>query len=357
MDIKSLKIKISAAFIIIFSGVLIAAYFAYLSGSSFFMLETGKDSVFAVWVVSGLLFYADLVALIYGGLECSFKRSAVYGVIYIPVWFVCSWIGIGLLIGTVVLPIIYILCLGTIDAIKRDSGKPGAPKSITPLKQIGTVFIKLLSVSIIMTFYNILSYYIKADLLLIDASKQLSLISKVFYQLDYIIFLLFLSVLIKGGFKNALAVLESVFCTKNRSCDKLGGGDYEQNFSKAEIEALDRIDSSPPAYRLVLLGIVTLVQVGQTFIILAVCNLGSVFFEGVCVIISFWIARSIINKCWHSDSVLLCTLISTILFYSAAKLSLPLNLSMYMPFVMGIAVSALLAYVELKTNNQTKSRG
>jgi hypothetical protein len=109
-------------------------------------------------------------------------------------------------------------------------------------------------------------------------------------------------------------------------------------------------DLSDLTTRQILLGlfIIALIQLSQWAIILLACQLGSVFWEGLIVSGSAIATGMIIKKRWHRDSVFLCTIASTIIFYAAAKAIPSFTVSLFIPVLTGLAIMIGLYLVALR---------
>ena len=74
----------------------------------------------------------------------------------------------------------------------------------------------------------------------------------------------------------------------------------------------------------------------QWLLILAVCRIGNVFWEGLIISTSFLVHGIVVKKRWHSDSVLCCTIMGAALFYTTARLGPPLQITQLTPVVLGL---------------------
>jgi len=76
-------------------------------------------------------------------------------------------------------------------------------------------------------------------------------------------------------------------------------------------------------------------QIMQWLFILMVCYIGSVFIEGVLITLSY-VAFGIVIKRRVHTSVILCTVISSIMFYAAARAIPPFGHSQFLPVLVGL---------------------
>lgn len=104
------------------------------------------------------------------------------------------------------------------------------------------------------------------------------------------------------------------FCSFLSAPSQITQNDNEDDLAWAEFKKLVGFKRAKAI--LLLLSI----QIIQWLIILFCCKLGDRLIEGLAITISFIGFGFIIQKKWHSDSILMCTFISSVTFYCASKL-------------------------------------
>lgn len=77
-------------------------------------------------------------------------------------------------------------------------------------------------------------------------------------------------------------------------------------------------------------------QIIQWTIILFMCALGNVLIEGTVITVSFVVHGSIIKRRWHSKSIVICTLVSALMFYVAARAIPAFGYTQLFPVIVGI---------------------
>jgi hypothetical protein len=106
--------------------------------------------------------------------------------------------------------------------------------------------------------------------------------------------------------------------------------DHEDDLA---VEAWNRLQGFAKAKAIALLLIYHVIQV---MIILALCRIGNVFIEGICIVTSFLVYGFVIKRRWHSKSLLICSSISFAMFYVAARSIPSVHYSKFIPIVIGL---------------------
>jgi hypothetical protein len=106
--------------------------------------------------------------------------------------------------------------------------------------------------------------------------------------------------------------------------------DHEDVVAEAQFRALTGFRRAKALFLLVGL------QLFQWALILAICFLGSVFVKGLVASAAFVIYGAIIKKRWHSNSILVCTVTSTLMFYISAKAIPSFATSQLLPILAGL---------------------
>lgn len=87
---------------------------------------------------------------------------------------------------------------------------------------------------------------------------------------------------------------------------------------------------------------VVMLSICQIVLVGTICYfVNNVIWEYVIIILSFFVLREVFGKSFHTDSVLTCTLLATLTFLIATRLSLPSWLSIFC----NVFIGALVAYV------------
>lgn len=92
----------------------------------------------------------------------------------------------------------------------------------------------------------------------------------------------------------------------------------------------------------------------QWLVILVICAIGNVFWEGLLITASFVIHGIVIKRRWHSNSVLGCTLVGALMFLVAARFSPPSYVTQFVPILLGLLLLYMLYRVSLYTGEYQK---
>ncbi len=99
------------------------------------------------------------------------------------------------------------------------------------------------------------------------------------------------------------------------------------------------------------------IQILQCFVVLFICGVvGNVFFEAFCILVSFILNGLIINQRWPSKSILACTIVSTSMFYLAAKLTPSFFLFQLFPILIGLLMVVALYRIYILHKRRTFDR-
>jgi hypothetical protein len=139
------------------------------------------------------------------------------------------------------------------------------------------------------------------------SDKQMMLL-----QLDYSIMLCL--ILLKGGVGHVawLGKLVAFPGGQESLCAVRPGGEVSEARAEYDsLKGLERVIS-----RIVKYGF----QVFQLALVIALCAIGSVLLEGAVVCVAFIVYGFLIQRRWHSKSILICTLFAPIAFFSMGRL-------------------------------------
>lgn len=167
------------------------------------------------------------------------------------------------------------------------------------------------------------------------------------YSIDLIIFITFLFAI--GGEKHyellGLAVRRSrwerILCPEQ----------IEDALDDAETSAELKIWQAMKGFaRIRAMSLLLGFQLMQWTIILFVCFISNVFIEGLVITASFICHGFIIKRRWHSNSLIVCTLVSAAIFYVASHISISFQYSQLFPVVIGLVLIYSLYRVALLTD-------
>lgn len=308
----------------LFIAVVIAAYTSFLLGSKYFALPSNvsNENIFVAALASWALFSANLLLCILISTGIPFKKSFIYVLAYTPIWLISNFVfPAKMMIGTVILPIFYTIIVGL--------------KSRLSFKRL---FFWLGIISAGCIAYAILIAPVK--LVVLDSYNlcTIPVRSRILWQLDYMALFLLIYLFKARRDNHAISmVLEAIFADDRRTARQ----------SAHDEQAIAQYRQLKRAQKVRVILTVAAIQIVQLLIISSVCFLGNVIIEASLIFITFYLARLIIKKCWDGNSMLACTIATTLIFYGAAKVSIPFNKSLFVPILVGFAVAISLYYVAI----------
>jgi hypothetical protein len=107
--------------------------------------------------------------------------------------------------------------------------------------------------------------------------------------------------------------------------------------------------------RLLAWALVMLIQLVQWGLILLACGLSNRLIEGLVITISFIAHGLIIRNRWHSNSLVVCSLLSVALFYLAASATVPFKYTQFLPIVIGLLLLYMLYRVGYISTKRLKA--
>jgi len=152
-----------------------------------------------------------------------------------------------------------------------------------------------------------------------------------FFQLliltiDLVVFLVV--IYCTGGVKYALGKYHIL--SENIQTPKLDSEDL------AEIEACKQLRGFK---RIKAISLLLSFQSIQWAIVLLVCSIGDVLIEGLAITVSFVVFGTVIKRKWHSQSILICTISSAVIFYTAARFAPSYRYTQLLPVVIALLIS------------------
>lgn len=105
-----------------------------------------------------------------------------------------------------------------------------------------------------------------------------------------------------------------------------------------DLEELSKWQQMRGYLRVAAVALLILIQVIQWSVILLVCSIGNVLIEGLILSACFVVFGSVVQRRWHTDSVVKCTLLCSLTFYIAAKAIPSFGYTQLMPVVVGIVL-------------------
>lgn len=287
-----------------FSGTLIGVYISYVLGNNYFLLA-GKtiSNTVVIFACNCTLFMIHMFFTFSICLGLYERRSLCITVAYIPLHIMAVFIWKDSLITSTLIPLVYILIHAALD------------KSI-----IKTAF-RWIGYHIIIGVYQYLALMVKIGMFEWDAYSFMFW-DGILFSIDFILFNIILYFII-GGKKHAN---QWVVRTKDIESASF---DYEDYKALAEFETLSK------KQRFLSLLLLSAFQLFQMLLILGISAIGNVFIECVFTMLSYLAYCIVIKHRLHCENVSVCTIISMALFYVASKITLPVNISMYVPILIG----------------------
>lgn len=95
-------------------------------------------------------------------------------------------------------------------------------------------------------------------------------------------------------------------------------------------------------------------QIMQWILILFICKIGNVLIEGIAITTAFIVYGTVIKRKWHSPNIWICTLISAVMFYIAARTIPSFYYSELFPTVAGLFLVYALYRIALYTDRKNE---
>lgn len=320
--------KILFIILFCFSVVLIGAYVAYLMDSRYFLLDFEfKDGKYLSLISGCILFVINIFLCMRITTEINLNHCIIFSSAYVPVYLLSDFLLKGTLVFSILIPFLYVFTCNTVNL--KQYNKNHHIKFI----------ISFLLYSIASVIYQYVSCIIKFNIHpdLINY-PNISVISRIFYCIDYYIFLCVI-IALKGGEYNGQR-MEHVFRT-----EAIGDIIHDNE----DLEAIAKFNSLSKGRKLKAGALLMAFQIFQMFFILFVCKIGNVFIECCIMMLSFLLAGTVIKNRWHSKNVAVCTLVMALTFYIACRAIIPVKISMFFPVLIGILIAYSLYLVAMHT--------
>lgn len=313
------------------SVIIIATYISWLLGyQGFLLIGTVTMAPGAILLIQAILFYTTFV--MWTGVatnEYSHKLLKIT-IPYIGIYVLAEIFFSGTPITYGVLPLLYIMLLGL-------SRKDFKQTTIRALKYALIVFV-----------YQSLASLVKVAALHFN-QLDFSIYQVLAFSVDSIIFqgLLFLyggEILRHVQLVNRF-IQWSTNSTSNRNLEcniSTRANDSNENGNE-DNEVLQEFNSLSDWERKFTLLTYLGIQLVQCVIVLGIINLvnlllpgGSFLIESIIILISFGLHGLVLRERWHSKSIITCSLVSSSLFFIAAKLTPSFSLFQLFPVIMGL---------------------
>lgn len=310
----------------------LSACAAYLCGIDYFVLPVMPlpKGTLPTYVVAFILFMCNMFFVLGFSLKIHGKCLAVMLLCYAPVWALCQVIDAGSLAGGTVVPLLYCVVVNLIK--HRD------------IRKAALTALRYLELFVVSAFYQIVSMLFKFQISPSFFIGEVSLTAQVIYSVDNLLFLGLIYLMSRKGDKPN-AKLELDFCAEHIGNDKAGSKAYENQESIAWYKALPRRDKAK------MIAALAGIQAAQLVAVAAVCFIGNVVLELAIILPMFWVARRLLGKSWHAQSVSVCTSISMLLFYAGCKMSIPVRYSLFMPVIVGVVLAYVMYAAAYYTQN------
>lgn len=328
--------KILYSCLIMFAIMIICAYVAFLNGSTYFLLNNNinKYSLLADSIISCLLFSINLFLIIGICINIKYKSILIATICYIPSWVISFIIDLNPTIYCFILPIMYILFLGLYHHynMKKLIIKSLFKISIILLYQFITLSYKL-NISV---FYNV---------------SNIAIIDKVLLQID-LISIMIIIFMIRGDEYDIRTLCSRIqYFFISRQIITQGNDSIGKNENDKDVEKFNNLSNFNKTLVIIMYFAI---QILQLFIVACVCIIGKVWVEAIVIFISFFIFRLILKKSWHSKSLTICTLTSTLVFYGTSKMTIPLAKSLFAPILIGLCVAIAMYKIAIHNENVTE---
>lgn len=293
--------------------IILGMYIGYLLGVDYFLLSANPYSYWVEFTITVVMFLINIFFLFYSAIGGGIRYALLATMAYIPFYAFSFMFNESAAIGTTLLPLAIVVLVGLYH------------------KDLKNVLVRTVLFSVLSTLYQWVMLQVKVGILsftYVDLPAHMLAL----FSLDMFIFMGAISIVIGGVSYGTvrLALGQLVSSTfKNRSSES----------SPEDSEAVSRLEAYPFKTKVKLALVILLIQLCQLFVVLAISTLGNVLLEVVIILLSFWMSRWALQKCWHSDSVIKCTLISIILFYGGARFTLPASITVLLPACVGLAIA------------------
>lgn len=315
--------KVLGVTICLFAVTVIATYFSWLLGFQGFLLVGDINVSYTIqYIINNILFYITFVPLV--GISINeysselIKFTLPYMVISNILTIFCS----GTMLVSMIMPSIYILILGLIR------------------KDFKGTFKRNIIISSIIIVYQVLASFAKLNILPLN-QNDLSVFQQWVFTIDHIIFLIILFLFGGGYYSSSKYFLCSKSQKTNDSC----------NESSEIFKEFNSLSKWERTFTIVLFfGI----QILQTIIILLICNLvGNITFKLLIIMVSFVIHGLFLKERWHSNSIIVCTLLSSSMFFVAASLTPSFFTFQLIPIIMGLLLVYSLYKIKIMQDKKT----
>ncbi len=128
-----------------------------------------------------------------------------------------------------------------------------------------------------------------------------------------------------------------------------------------DIDELTKWQQMRGHLRVAAVALLILIQTVQWSIILVVCAIGNVFIEGLILTVCFVVFGFVVQRRWHTNSVIKCTLLCSLTFYLAAKAIPSFGYTQIMPVIVGMILiyasyrASLLSVTEEASNGNSST--
>ena len=198
--------------------------------------------------------------------------------------------------------------------------------------------------TIIVGIYQQLSGYIKLRVFNFEY-YEMNLYQWLLYSLDLYIFYFMYLMEVKNYAKLFIR-------TNTKSIPKISRLSKE-NLSKDDGISVLLNQCSNLKQKVILFAMVMSLQLAQLAVVLLIGTLNNMLFETAIMIVAFWISRSTMGKSWHSDRLIICSMVTFTSFFILTKISLPLEASMFCCILLGMLFAFILYkayYIKVKVD-------
>lgn len=300
--------KITFATLFCFLIVLIGAYASYLLGARYFILE---QSLINSNVIDSILFFINIFFWFSIALNVYDKRIILLICIYLPIYIFFEFLPIKeTLITSTVVPIIFIILVSIIN------------------KTFISSLVRNFLFCAISICYQYISCTVKLNYVKLSYNSTSSY-QLFMFSIDMILFFLILYV-IGCGKNEKIQYWKHLVDSQDfndSSCD---------DEDRQAIEEFSRLNNWQKFKTIMLLSIF---QVSQIMIIVIISIIGNSLIELIFILAAYLIYSKIITRRYHSRSLLICTALSTLIFFSASKITIPVKISMFVPIILGLIIT------------------
>lgn len=287
-------------------------------------LKLINEIIFPKWldmIGSALLFTIQTFFMIANTTKLSYKKIAIYSIIYIPINAI-TYLYIPNIIGSGVIPIIYSFIIFICHKINRTKKE----------WLYGTIWFILfnvivMAVSYFLGFIKINNFGLKYN--------ELNLISGIIVNIDLYLFLNILFLTIKGVKRY---VQKLVVFSESESVQK----DDKHSKESLDLSGLNK------RQKLIFWCMAMGYQVLQLGAVVAVGFINNTIIELIAMLLTFWIGRRILGKCWHSEKLSICTFFTIASFYVLTKITLPFSISLFTCIILSASFTYGLYILGLK---------